>query len=68
MASATYTVEGMTCQHCVRSVEEEVGEIDAVTGVTVDLATGRLVVDSSTELSPDLVRAAVAEAGYTLAN
>ncbi|AUS80358.1 metal-binding protein [Actinoalloteichus sp. AHMU CJ021] len=68
MASTTYTVEGMTCQHCVRSVEEEVGEIEAVTGVTVDLATGRLVVDSSAEIAPDLVRAAVVEAGYTLAN
>ena len=26
MSSQTYTVSGMTCEHCVRSVTEEVGE------------------------------------------
>ena len=29
----TYTVTGMTCQHCVMSVTEEVGEIDGVSAV-----------------------------------
>ena len=59
----TYTVSGMTCGHCVLSVEEEVSEIAGVESVTVDLDSGRLEV-GGTALSDDAVRAAVAEAGY----
>jgi copper chaperone len=59
-------VEGMTCQHCVASVTEEVAELAGVNEVTVDLATGALVVDSAVPLAREDVAAAVAEAGYTL--
>jgi copper ion binding protein len=59
-------VEGMTCQHCVASVTEEVSELAGVNTVTVDLATGTLVVDSAVPLAREDVAAAVAEAGYQL--
>jgi copper chaperone len=64
----TYTVSGMTCAHCVRSVTEEIGEIDGVTGVAVDLSTGAVAVTSDGPLDEDRVRAAVEEAGYALAH
>ncbi|MFT4186969.1 MAG: heavy-metal-associated domain-containing protein [Aeromicrobium sp.] len=64
MSTATYTVTGMTCQHCVASVTEEVGEVAGVTGVDVDLATGRLTVTSEEPVADELVLAAVVEAGY----
>ena len=38
MSTSTWTVEGMTCGHCVASVTEEVGAIGGVTAVDVDLA------------------------------
>ncbi|HVX53836.1 heavy-metal-associated domain-containing protein [Nocardioides sp.] len=60
------TVEGMTCQHCVASVTEEVSELAGVNAVTVDLDTGSLVVDSAVPLAREDVAAAVAEAGYRL--
>lgn len=66
-ATATYTVFGMTCGHCVASVEEEVAEIPGVTEVHVELESGRLVVVSSDPVDPAAVRAAVGEAGYELA-
>ncbi|MCP2254050.1 copper ion binding protein [Prauserella aidingensis] len=66
MFEKTYTVTGMTCQHCVASVTEEVGELDGVQGVNVDLETGAVTVSSDAELSDDAVRSAVEEAGYTL--
>jgi copper chaperone len=66
MSEATYTVEGMTCGHCVSSVTEEVGEIDGVRSVGVDLATGEVVVSSAAPLDTEQVRAAVTEAGYRL--
>ena len=64
--TATYTVYGMTCGHCVASVEEEVSEIPGVSSVEVELASGRLVVVSPDPIDPALVRAAVDEAGYTV--
>jgi copper chaperone len=59
----TYTVHGMTCDHCVLSVTEEVSEIAGVEAVDVDLDTGRLVV-AGNGFSDDDIGAAVAEAGY----
>jgi len=42
--TSTYAVAGMTCEHCVRSVTEEVSEVPGVTAVEVDLAGGRVTV------------------------
>lgn len=64
--STVYTVVGMTCEHCVASVTEEVGEVPGVEGVTVDLATGAVEV-SGTDVDDAAVRAAVEEAGYRVA-
>ncbi|MDE9366585.1 heavy-metal-associated domain-containing protein [Luteipulveratus sp. YIM 133132] len=66
MTTATYTVTGMTCQHCVASVTEEVQEIAGVTDVQVDLASGDLTVTSDQPVDRAAVSAAVDEAGYTL--
>lgn len=62
----TYTVSGMTCGHCVNSVQAEVSQLPGVTGVQVDLASGAVTVTSEAPLDEADVRAAVDEAGYTL--
>ena len=67
MTTATYTVTGMTCGHCVSAVTEEVTAVPGVTAVDVDLASGRLTVTSDAPVDDDAVRAAVDEAGYALA-
>ncbi|MBG0823302.1 heavy-metal-associated domain-containing protein [Planomonospora sp. ID91781] len=64
MTTTIYTVAGMTCGHCVSSVTEEVGAVPGVTGVDVDLATGRVSVDSDGPVDDAAIVAAVAEAGY----
>jgi copper chaperone len=61
--SADYTVYGMTCDHCVASVTEEVSEVAGVESVDVDLASGSLVVTGA-GFSADEIKAAVVEAGY----
>ncbi len=69
MASETvraYTVEGMTCRHCVASVQEEVGEVPGVRDVAVDLTSGRVDVTGS-DVDDAAVRAAVEDAGYRVA-
>lgn len=64
MAEATYSVNGMTCDHCVRAVETEVGKIPGVASVSVDLGAGRLTLTSEKPVDPGTVRAAVEEAGF----
>ncbi len=66
MSTATFVVAGMTCEHCVRSVTEEVSEVTGVTQVDVDLASGALVVTSAAAVDDASIRAAVAEAGYQI--
>ncbi|MEU1602220.1 heavy-metal-associated domain-containing protein [Micromonospora matsumotoense] len=61
-----YQVKGMTCGHCVNAVSGEVGALDGVTDVQVDLASGRVAVTSDRPLDTGSVRAAVDEAGYDL--
>jgi copper chaperone CopZ len=67
MSTATYTVVGMTCGHCVSAVTEEVSQLPGVTGVDVDLARGGLTVTSEAPVEESAVRAAVEEAGYEVA-
>ena len=65
--STDYVVTGMTCEHCVRAVTDEVLGITGVDDVTVDLATGRLRVVSEDVVPFPAIEAAVDEAGYTVA-
>jgi len=63
----SYTVTGMTCEHCVSSVTEEVQEIPGVDQVDVVLETGNLTVTASEPVDDAAVKAAVEDAGYRLA-
>lgn len=58
------TVKGMTCQNCVRHVTEAIQELPSVSGVTIDLESGRVDIESTTALDPNALNAAVDEAGY----
>lgn len=63
-------VDGMTCSHCVSSVSEELSAVDGVEAVTVELnasGTSRVKIHSSAPVDSAAVRAAVEEAGYSLA-
>jgi copper ion binding protein len=64
MSETTFTVTGMTCDHCVRAVTSEVGQVAGVTHVDADLASGRVRVVSDQPVEAEAVRAAVREAGY----
>jgi copper chaperone len=69
MTRATYLVDGMTCEHCVRAVTTQLGALDGVDHVEVDLrpgASSAVTVSSAEPLDPALVDAAVDEAGYAV--
>jgi copper chaperone len=58
-----FQVEGMSCQHCVAAVTNAIREHDEAAQVRVDLASGRVAVES-VQLAETL-KAAIDEAGYT---
>lgn len=62
--TAVYTVDGMSCGHCVNSVTEEVTEVAGVTDVAVDLEGKKVTVTSEGAVDDAAVRAAIDEAGY----
>ena len=68
MAIKTYTVNGMTCGHCVSSVSGELRRLPGVEAVEIDLGSGEVVVSSSQDIDDEAVRAAVDEAGYEVAS
>ncbi|MBP9116282.1 MAG: heavy-metal-associated domain-containing protein [Acidimicrobiia bacterium] len=66
--TSTYTVQGMTCGHCVNSVSEELKKIDGVSNVDIDLASGKVEISSENKIEQSLIEDAVSEAGYEVAS
>jgi copper chaperone len=65
MNTLTLTVSGMTCMGCVNSVKNLVGALPGVSGVQVDLASGRVdVTRDPARASPEAIRAAIEGGGY----
>ena len=64
--TSTYTVSGMSCGHCAAAVTEELSKLDGVSHVDVELASGRVTIESDHPLDSADVVAAVDEAGYTV--
>lgn len=66
----TLTVSGMSCMGCVNSVKNLVSALPGVSGVQVDLASGRVDVtlvelaDNPARASPEAIRAAIEGGGY----
>jgi P-type Cu+ transporter len=66
-AQGTFTVQGMTCASCVRTIETAVGKLPGVRQASVNLATERLrVVVDPALVKPADIRGAVEKAGYKI--
>lgn len=69
MSGSVFRVRGMTCQHCVSSVTDEVSEVPGVASVSIDLVIdgdSLVSVESAADVDHALIRAAIEEAGYEL--
>lgn len=71
MSTYQLEIKGLTCGHCVASVTEELSEIPEVSGVEVELNSGKeaisiATVTAASDLSDVALAAAVDEAGYEL--
>jgi copper ion binding protein len=57
-------IEGMSCMHCVKHVEESVKDLPGVLKVTVDLKGKNAVVELSDSVEDAKLKEAIEEAGY----
>jgi len=68
MATVTLQVSGMTCQGCVRSVTRVLQSVPGVSQAEVALENGQATVSfDPAEVSIDMLKAAIEEAGYQAA-
>ena len=66
-ADAVFPVEGLTCGHCVETVQKAASAVEGVTAATVELVAGgtsRLLISGTADHAA--VREAVFSAGYTI--
>jgi copper chaperone len=65
MASKTFKVPNISCGHCVRTIEREVGELKGVALVKADQATKMVTVEwQEPTASWEAVRSLLAEINY----
>jgi len=64
--TVSYTVPGIHCEHCEAAIKQEVGAVDGVESVEVDLQQKRVRV-SGERLDDRRLRGAIDEAGYDVA-
>ncbi|MFS0577304.1 copper chaperone CopZ [Sporosarcina sp. 179-K 3D1 HS] len=64
----TLKVQGMSCNHCVNSIEESVGNLTGVSSVKVDLGRGEVSVEFDNQKTTlDQIKKTIEEQGYDIA-
>jgi copper chaperone CopZ len=58
-------VSGMSCGHCVASVTKTLEEMNNVSNVKIDLASGVVQYDTQGEVSIDAIKNAISKIGFT---
>jgi copper ion binding protein len=61
------SIQGMSCAHCVKSVEEALKAVPGVKKAKVDLKKASGEVEHADSVTVEALKAAVVEAGFTAA-
>ncbi|WP_221568346.1 copper chaperone CopZ [Alkalihalobacillus sp. TS-13] len=65
MEKTTLNVQGMSCGHCIQSIEGSVGELTGVTAVNVNLDSGTVRVEfNPNEVPLDKIKETIDDQGY----
>ena len=59
-------VEGMSCNHCVNSIETNVGELTGVSTVKVDLGNNEVLVEFDNVATLDQIKETIEDQGYDI--
>lgn len=58
------SISGMSCEHCVKHVSTALQELSGVTKVEVSLAEKSAVIEASADISDEVIKTAIDDAGY----
>lgn len=65
METITLNVKGMSCNHCVKAIENSVGELDGVQDVKVDLSSAKVEVTfDNAKVSLSQIKETIDDQGY----
>ncbi len=67
MSVHVYRVPDVSCEHCVHAITSELGKIDGVRKVDVNLDSKLVTVEAEEIVSDAELRAGIDEAGYDIA-
>ncbi len=68
MKQITLEVQGMSCGHCVKSIEDNVGNLSGVTSVKVHLDTSKVDLEfDESIISLEEIKNEIEEQGYDVA-
>ncbi|MCP4297941.1 MAG: heavy metal translocating P-type ATPase [Proteobacteria bacterium] len=59
-------IDGMSCQHCQKTVTESLNNLDEVISTNVDLEKKNAVIESAQEVDESLIRNTITDAGFTV--
>jgi Cu2+-exporting ATPase len=62
----SFTINGMTCEHCSMRVTNVLEGLDGVNSADVSHENGTAVLELTNDIDISLLKGAVDEAGYTL--
>lgn len=57
-------IEGMSCMHCVKRVDQALKTLDGVTGVSVNLELKQASVDYKGSINDEVIKSVIDDAGY----
>ena len=61
MTTVTYNVPNISCGHCVRTIQNELVELDGVTDVRADAETKQVVIAFETPATEDAIKTLLAD-------
>ena len=57
-------IEGMSCGHCVKHVENALKEIEGIEEVSVNLEAKKATIESNSNIEDDKIKEVIDDAGY----
>ena len=58
------SIEGMSCEHCIKHVTNALSELNGVNSVDVNLEGNYAIIHTANEVSDEDIKAALDDAGY----
>ncbi len=64
MTNKTFNVPNISCNHCVMTIEQELGELEGITSVAADAGTKTVTVEWDTPATWDGIKSLLGEINF----